>query len=90
MATIRSGYIVCIRLDQKPPPECPHRHQGTVSSSGCLLLLGQIAEGPQKVLCEPLRGSHHSRQFCCILLMVRRAQQCAVPLGLASACQCRS
>src|SRR5216684_1482243 len=34
-AATRSGYRVVITSDQMPPPECPHRAQGTVASSGC-------------------------------------------------------
>src|SRR5512132_3290164 len=64
IATILSGYIVCIRLAQKPPPEWPQRHQGAAFSSGCFDLAANSAIAFRKVFAEPLRGSHHNRQFC--------------------------
>ena len=59
-AATRSGYRAVITSDQMPPPECPHRAQGIVASSGCFACADNSPRALINVLPEPRRGSNPS------------------------------
>src|ERR1700761_8443338 len=56
-ATTQSGWRMLITFAQIPPPECPHRHQGIVATSGWPDFVAKSSKARRKTLSEPCLGS---------------------------------
>ena len=60
-ATTRSGWRSSMIVAQNPPPEWPHRHQGTTATSGQPEASANRSSAARNASSDPRRGSHQAR-----------------------------
>src|ERR1700744_4560270 len=60
IAATRSGCRVLMTSDQIPPPEWPHKTQGTLLISGWRVRAAKSSKAWRNVFSEPRLGSNHS------------------------------